>query len=1261
MCPMRQLFVLAGFLSAIPPAFGQQDRILAPIDTRSSVVLKGNTSPKAQARYDQGLVAGSKKIAGMRLATKLSARQQADLTQLLAEQQSPSSPNYHNWLTPEQYADRFGISSNDMARITAWLESEGFSVDYTARARNYVTFSGTASQIQRTFQTQIHEYRIGTETHFANSTDPSIPAALEPFILAIQGLHDFRPSPQVATVAPDYNNASGHSLSPGDIATIYNINPLYQQGYNGSGLNLVVAGQTQIHIADIQAFRSEFGLPFNNPSLMVVPGSTDPGVTGDLIEATLDLEYSGGAAPNANVIFVYSSDVWSSAQYAIDQNLAPVMSSSYGGCEMEVSSDGSFAASLRQAAQQANAQGMTWVSSSGDDGSASCDYGASVTVAKDGLSANWPSTIPEITSVGGSEFVEGSGNYWSSTNASNGSSALSYIPEMAWNDTALSLANKGGLASGGGGASILYPKPAWQTGPGVPNDGARDVPDVSFAAADYHDGYIVYVNGANTFGNGGTSISTPIFAGVLTVMNQYLVATKAETKAGLGNINPQLYSLAQTPSNAIFHDITLGNNIVPCKIGTPTCTTGSIGYNAGPGYDQATGLGSANVFNMATKWAGQTASSATISLSANPPSITLSGSTALTATVKATSGSASPTGSVSFVWGLTSLGTVTLSASGNATVTVSGSTFGQAGNEQIVAYYSGDANFNAVNASLTLTVGAASSGSSAVVPSVTPNPVYQQTADAQGYAWFFTVRLTETAGVATTVTSFTFAGQTLDVATFFGSTSLPAHGTISANVRATVKNPPQNIVLGFAGTDPSGTQWTQQISVPFLPTQISAAMSLASAPATVAETPNGVEGCSAPYQYFYQQLDLQELNGVEVVLTRFLAGGNDYTQYIGDWFGSWRLAPFGSLLAGICWQLNSFPTTFNYELDGTDTSGNNIVVTATAGFEGPVANAGALTTSADSVSLTPGSSGNARSSLSVRVPSGQAWTATVFPANPRTQWLQIYPLSGTGPGALTVSAGSSGLSPGVYEANLVIQSINTLPQLLTIPVTFTVGGSQSVIIGGVTNNFSNVKPAPGFLPEVAPGMLAAVYGSNLAKGAPLTASLPLPYSLGGTSAAVNGIPAPLYYVSSGQLDIQIPYEVPEGYALLTVNNNGAVASFDIYVDETFPGIANTLPSGARGGSIAVYMTGEGDVTPFLATGANPTAAPLPQPRLPVSVTIGGVNAPVQFVGIPTWSVGVTQINVQVPSNIPAGVQPLVVTVAGTDGNVVAPAVNVSVN
>jgi Bacterial Ig-like domain (group 3) len=563
----------------------------------------------------------------------------------------------------------------------------------------------------------------------------------------ILGLDDFRPEPGEldAIPVPDFTSSGGHSLVPGDVATIYDIVPLYQSGTNGSGQKIAVVGQTDIYLSDIEHFRSEFGLPANNPQLVLVTGSADPGVSADdLIESDLDLEYSGGIAPSATVLFVYSTSVYNSVAFAVDQALAPVITMSYGYCEPQISNDPETTAAYFQSlAQQANSMGITWLASSGDSGAAACDS-TSEQVATQGLAVNLPASVPEITAVGGTEFMEGSGTYWSSSNNSNGSSALSYIPETAWNDTALT----GNLLAGGGGASILFAKPAWQSGAGVPNDNARDVPDLSFSAA-IHDPYQVYSNG-ETWYVGGTSASSPVFSGVLALLNQYMITSGSQSEPGLGNINPALYLLAGTPG--VFHDVTLGNNIVPCAAGSPNCNAGQLGYDAGVGYDQATGLGSADAYKLVTLWNNSAAIPTTTTVGANLNSITKSGSVLLTATVTAASGTASPAGPVSFTLGQTVLGTAQLSGSNGkatASLSVNGSQLAVGANE-ITATYSGSALFSMSTGSVSVTV----AGGTVTAVSVSPS-------SGSGASQTFALRYSDTAGAADLQTAYVWFNAAL--------------------------------------------------------------------------------------------------------------------------------------------------------------------------------------------------------------------------------------------------------------------------------------------------------------------------------------------------------------------------------------------------------------------------------------------------------------------------------------------------------------------
>jgi uncharacterized protein (TIGR03437 family) len=1236
-------------------ALAQQDRLAGPIDNRRTVILKGNRNPKADPRDDQGPLDGSHKLTAMTLLLKQSAEQQAALKQLLEDQQNPGSPDYHNWLTPDQYADRFGLSRADFARVSAWLKSQGFSVDYQAQGRNWILFSGTVKQVESAFHTPIHRYMVNGETHIANTAEPSIPAALEPVVQGVQGLDDFRLEPPKRTpkrLASDFTSTNGsHYLAPGDISIIYDIVQLYNHGITGAGQKLAIVGQTDIYMSDVSAFRNNFGLPANNPTLVLVPGSADPGYTADLDEANIDLDWSGAAAPNASILYVYSQNVVTSVQYAIDKNLAPVISMSYGGCELKISSSPASTASWYQTlAQQANGEGITWLASSGDSGATACENGGAAS-ASSGLSVNLPASIPEVTGVGGTTFNEAGGSYWSASTSSNGTSALSYIPERAWNDTV----SRGGVSSSGGGVSIFYNKPSWQNAPGVPNDNARDVPDVAFSSSPDHDGYLVMVNGQFQI-DGGTSIATPVFAGIVALLNNYLVSNGVQAKAGLGNINPTLYGLARS-NPGVFHDVTIGSNIVPCTIGTTNCSNGQIGYTAGPGYDLVTGLGSLDAYKLVTSWNVQPTNGTTTTLSANPAAFPVTSSTTLTATVKANSGNTAPSGAVTFAVGSVTLGTVSLNGSGSASLIVNGSQL-SVGSNNVRASYGGGTGFNGSTTSISVTV-TVPSGTSAVIPSIVPTPVYQQSPDSSGYSFFFTVALSEIAGIPTTLTDFTFFGTSYasQLASFFGTTAIPAYGTISAALGAKVTTIPSTGVLGFSGRDAAGATWTQQISVPFLPKQIAAAMALTSSPGTEVQNPTFDPHCTSDYP-FYQELNLQEKNGYEVELTRFLAAGNDLSSSIPDWFGSWRLAPLGSLQAGICWSTNSLPTTLDYELDGVDTAGNKISVTTAVPFQGPGQSAGALSTSRASLPLIVSPGQSVSSNLTVNLPAGQQWSLSVFPSNQTTSWLVVYPLSGTGTTQVNLVASSPGLFNGAYTATLVFQSVNTIPQFVNVPITLTVGAApNNISIGGVAN-------AASYGSATAPGMLMYVAGSGLSNSSQLqiASKTPLPYSIGGVSATVNGIQAPIYYILPGQIVIQVPYETPAGTAFLAVNNNGSVATYSFEVSASAPGMftdgnLQLVPTGTakRGQSLAFFMTGEGDVTGGLATGYSPstslTVNQLPAPRGQFTMTVGGVAVTPLFVGIPYGLVGVTQVNFTVPNNAPTGLQNVVVTVGGYKSSV----------
>src|SRR5579872_344102 len=549
--------------------------VVLALPAEAQVSLKGSLHPKAQVQFDQGPVDPTMQFGYVTILLRPTDAQQGDLDRLLAAQQDRSSANYHRWLTPEQFGDRFGIKAADYEAVVSWLESQGLQLEGRARARNWVAFSGTLAAVQSAFQTQIHRYAVGGVEHFANATELKIPAAFEGMVSGVRGLNDFW---KTGNVRPQYTSPNGATqLAPADWATIYDVAPLYGMGIDGSGQRIMIVGRSDLNQSYIDTFRRTFGLPPSTVEQHLV--GPDPGITNAAGEAALDTEWSGAIAPKATIVYVYAGNFNDAAQAAVDQNLGTVMSESFGSCEPN------NASGLRSIAQQANAQGITWLASSGDSGGAGCDphgfFGVTGndSLAMSGLAVNNPAGLPEVTAVGGTQFNEGDGQYWP------GGSAASYIPEVVWNET-----GAGGLLASGGGASIYYPKPAWQVGPGVPDDNARDLPDISFSAAGNHDPYAVF-NANGQRATGGTSAASPSFAAVVALLNQYVVANGIQAQPGLGNINPQLYRMAQNTTN-VFHDITQGNNMVPCAQGSKDCTSGTLGFNAGPGYDQATGLGS---------------------------------------------------------------------------------------------------------------------------------------------------------------------------------------------------------------------------------------------------------------------------------------------------------------------------------------------------------------------------------------------------------------------------------------------------------------------------------------------------------------------------------------------------------------------------------------------------------------------------------------------------------------------------------------------
>jgi hypothetical protein len=768
--------------------FAQQpDRIAAAIDSSQMVALAGKGGSLVHSGFDLGRTDGSKLLYGVSLAFRPSASQQADLNNLLAQQQDRSSPNYHQWLTPAQFADRFGMTRNDINRVQTWLESQGFTVTSVANSRNQISFDGTVAQVEAAFRTEIHNYLVEGEIHFANATIPSVPAALVGSVLAVGHLHNFSPKPRVKFQTrssnggdPDFTShiTGNHYLTPGDFATIYNL----PAGLDGTGQTIAVMGQSTVSASDLSNFRSAAGLPAKAPQYVLYPSnSTGTRCSGDEGESDLDLEWSGGVAQNANIIFVYaglipgdscasrSYSVWDALQQTIDNNYAPIISTSYGFCEQGLQQeDPGFPQQVQGWAQEANAQGQTIMASSGDSGAADCDPDTSDS-ATQGLAVDVPASIPEVTGTGGTEFtgdaaatVSG-GNaaattYWSGTTGGTDaiSSALGYIGETTWNDT---LENHS-LSASGGGASLLFAKPTWQASDGITGS-TRDVPDVALNASPDHDPYLICSedgqsgtiaatctsgfrtgSGGNLTAVGGTSCAAPTFSAIVALLNQSLGSS------GLGNINPTLYSLAASTPLA-FHDVTTGNNDVPCTSGTVDCPSGTTelpGFSAGPGYDQVTGLGSVNASTLFTAWAAsRTGSSITIT-HVSATNVNVGASVSFTVAVTPTTG----VGTVSF--STLNNGTTTVLGTTTLNVPYPGTTTGTAtfttsvlpgGSNNVTATYEGDTSDKAAtSAATTVTV---------TVP-FTMTPVPSSRSVSAGQTATYTINVNPTSGFTGAVT-----------------------------------------------------------------------------------------------------------------------------------------------------------------------------------------------------------------------------------------------------------------------------------------------------------------------------------------------------------------------------------------------------------------------------------------------------------------------------------------------------------------------------
>lgn len=707
--------------STQPGATVQADRVAAHPDLRASTMLRGHIPGWAVSANDQGAVAPGTPL-HLTFVLSRSPELQASFIKLLADQQDPTSPIYHQWLTPQQAGERYGPTQHDLDALRNWLGTQGFDAVEAGPSRMFINATAPAATVASALATSFHMFSASGKSRISATVDPSIPAAFASVVTSISGLADTDLRPmhhgqamaqgaqlQQNGVQPQYTTGSTHYITPGDFATIFDLKPAYNAGITGAGQRVAIIGRSRVASTDITGFEANTGLAANVPNVIVPPTGADPGLTNDddQFEATLDVQRVIGTAPAIQADLVITSvaggGLYRAASYEVETVLDPVMNISFGSCE--VNAGASLVSQWDALFSVAASEGISVFVSAGDAGAAGCDEQFSTPPAYQFPSINYLCASSYVTCVGGTEFAEGTNSsYWSVSNGAGLASAVGYIPEGAWNELSVGVPSLSYVvASGGGGASIYVAKPVWQTGIGVPADKARDVPDVSFPSS-FHDAYYgCFAAGGGDCATGrfyyyyGTSAASPAMAGVTALLNQ-------KTGGSQGNLNPLLYQLAAANPSA-FHDVNPAaingtfcsiNTASICNNSTPSAnllTGGLAGYAITPGYDQATGLGSLDVANFLT------AAAAVAKSTLSPTTLTVQGSastisntqTVIFTAVLSSKIAGTPTGTVLFYADGNALGAPVVIVSGTAVTAAL--PFSAAGSYLISAIYSGDGTY----------------------------------------------------------------------------------------------------------------------------------------------------------------------------------------------------------------------------------------------------------------------------------------------------------------------------------------------------------------------------------------------------------------------------------------------------------------------------------------------------------------------------------------------------------------------------------------
>jgi Pro-kumamolisin, activation domain len=643
----RSLTVLIAILMAAAPtgwaqAVHQINRIIDPVNPAQVVALANHHPQWASRANNTGPVPPNQPMEQLTLVLARSPQQEAALQTLLSEQQDSGSPNYHHWLTPAEMGERFGVSDQDVATLSSWLQAQGLHVNWVSPSHLFIRFGGAAKDVGKAFRTELHTYNTRDGERFSASSDPIIPAALKPAIRAIHGLytihdHPLHSSRKLQSETPKLTLIGGnvdHVIVPGDFRAIYGLSNLAT-----GAMTIGILGQSRTNFDDFANFRALFNGGPPNPT-EVIPtqfGGVDPGPAytappagtvslDDQSEATLDVVQAGGFAATSPILLVSSTaasgGIETDAQYLVQTSPIPaqVITISYGACESAVGPAG--VAFWDTLFQQASAEGISVFVSSGDSGAAGCDQDFTTPPeTPQPISPNYICSSSYATCVGGTELNDttDSATYWNPGTDPTLALAVGYIPEGAWNDP-FDKNNNPQVASSGGGVSTVIATPAWQTGAGVPSARTgRYTPDVAFSAAE-HDGYFgCFAAGGGScvraasgslgfFAYYGTSAAAPLMAAVAGLVDTAMQAPQ-------GNLNPQLYGLAVSAPE-VFHDVTVATSgVTGCDVATPSMCNNSIpsptglsggepGYLVTDGYDVVTGLGSLNILNFLQSFQG---------------------------------------------------------------------------------------------------------------------------------------------------------------------------------------------------------------------------------------------------------------------------------------------------------------------------------------------------------------------------------------------------------------------------------------------------------------------------------------------------------------------------------------------------------------------------------------------------------------------------------------------------------------------------------